>query len=518
MGSRTGQQKFAYDAFASHRGTTHGDEVRALVARLRAEAFGGRTFDVFFDEDDVDRGSVVGELEYGLSNSRHLLACMTPAYFQSPSGWTFAEWHAFLYADPDGRTDRVIPVLIADCEVPMLLKHLKVVDLREPRTDTERARYSDQYARLVRRIKDEPRRPERRAGQIVEDGELAPETLVLERAMIEATPDAVRESLRLNLIAATEVPRDVWAMPIRTSLAREGAATLQERLPDGRELQNIARAALEQKADRPYLPGFRRYQRRIVTFDPPRPDHPLATIADVDDAQRYPLAAWMNDPNQRRIIVELWNKALRSHANRIGLRSTIDQPHRFFFERLPEQDDRRIDWRGRGPGRTVTRAYRDDVTNDVNFWFHRAGDVRIRMLGRRTYLRIRPTVVFTRDGTTATVRTGPAVTALARPFTQRDRNANVEYLVLFWAWVLGSGQRNVRIKVSGQELVFDARLVELDLPVGIADDQTPIAERLDEDDTDTELGSLDASVAHATQVAADAADEVGDQDGDHDDA
>jgi hypothetical protein len=250
--------------------------------------------------------------------------------------------------------------------------------------------------------------------------------------------------------------------------------------------------------------------RRIVTFDGPRLEHPLATIADVEDAQRYPLATWMGDPDQRRIIVELWNKALRSHANRIGLRSTADQPHRFFFERLPDQDDRRINWRGRGLGRTVTRAYRDDVTNDVNFWFHRAGDVRIRMLGHRTYLRIRPTVVLTRDGTTNTVRTGSAVTSLARPFTQRDRNANVEYLVLFWAWVLGNGQRNIRINVSGHELVFDARLVELALPVGIVDDQTPIAERLGDDDPDPDSGDLDAG-PDASQIADDG-EPVADQD------
>lgn len=328
------QRQYHYDAFASHRGTTHAEEVRALVARLREEAFGERKVDVFFDEDDVDRGSVVGELEFGLSNSRHLLACMTPAYFQSSSGWTFAEWHAVLHSDPDGRADRVIPVLIADCEVPMLLKHLKVVDLRPPTTETERARYSDQYARLIRRIKDEPRRRERRGGQIVDEGALALETLVLERALFEAAPDDVAESLRLNLIAATEVPRELWAVPIATALAREGT-TLQERFPDTRELQTIARAALQERVERPYVPAFRRYMRRIVTFDGPREGHPLAAIADIEDAERYPLAAWMDDSDQRRIIVELWNKALRSHANRLGLVSTADQSHRFFFPRLP---------------------------------------------------------------------------------------------------------------------------------------------------------------------------------------
>lgn len=142
----------------------------------------------------------------------------------------------------------------------------------------------------------------------------------------------------------------------------------------------------------------------------------------------------------------------------------------------------------------MAKAYRDGITNDVNFWFHRAADVRVRMLGRRTYLRIRPTVVFTRDGTLATVRTGPSVTALARPFTQHDRNANVEYLVLFWAWILGNGQRHVRIAVAGQQLVFDARLVEIDLPAGIADDQTPIAEKLDDSEAEVELSDLDAEV------------------------
>lgn len=87
--------------------------------------------------------------------------------------------------------------------------------------------------------------------------------------------------------------------------------------------------------------------------------------------------------------------------------------------------------------------------------------------------------------------------------------------MLFWAWVLGGGQRNVRIIVAGQELVFDARLVEIELPVGVANDQTPIAEKLEEEDPDTELGEPDAAATEATLGGADAADAFNEDEGGH---
>ena len=471
------------DGFISRRGATHAIEVRALVERLRSETFGDRNLDVFYDEDDADRGSLVAELEYGLEHSRHLVVCMTQAYFMSPTGWTDAEWHSFLHTDPDGRSDRVIPVLLEECDVPMLLKQLKMVILTPPTSPSQRARYEREYANLVSRLKDEPRRRERRHGQAFDDERIDHMTLAAERARSQAAPDPTTEVLRVNLLHATQVPSRIWAMPIANRLARPGA-TLEERFPDGAELQDLARTRLEElKIERPYVPGFRRHGRRIVTFDEPRNDHPLQTIADMSEAREYPVADWLNDEDERRIVVELWNKALRSYANRLGLVSTREEPHRFFHERLPGQDERLVNWRGRGKGRIVVKAYRDEASGELNFWFHRAADVRVRMLGRRTYLRIRPTVVFTRDGTAKTVRTGRPVTALARPFTQKDRNANVEYLVLFWAWVLSAGgHRLVSIPVSQQQLTFDARLVGIELPVGIAFDQSPISERLDADD------------------------------------
>jgi hypothetical protein len=48
--------------------------------------------------------------------------CLTPNYFMSRSGWTYAEWMAGLYDDPAGRMDRVIPVMFIDVKLPALLR------------------------------------------------------------------------------------------------------------------------------------------------------------------------------------------------------------------------------------------------------------------------------------------------------------------------------------------------------------------------------------------------------------
>ena len=98
----------------------------------------------------------------GLEKSRFIGIVMTPDYFRSETGWTDAEWHAALHDDPDNRRGRVIPLLAADCPyIPLLLRHLRAIDLRE-------RRYALGLRELLTVLRNEPLpRPIALRGQLI---------------------------------------------------------------------------------------------------------------------------------------------------------------------------------------------------------------------------------------------------------------------------------------------------------------------------------------------------------------
>lgn len=121
----------ARDLFLSHRSTDK-ELARKLAGDIEAERVGGRTLSVWLDEAEIPLGgSLPAHINRGLESSRFVLLLMTPAYFESPSGWTDAEWHSALNEDPDNRRHRLLPAIGADCPyIPYLLRHLMSADLR----------------------------------------------------------------------------------------------------------------------------------------------------------------------------------------------------------------------------------------------------------------------------------------------------------------------------------------------------------------------------------------------------
>jgi hypothetical protein len=91
------------DLFLSHRSVDK-ELARRLAADIEAESANGRGLRVWLDEAEIPLGgSIPGHINRGLETSRFILLLMTPAYFESPSGWIDAEWHAALNEDPDNR-------------------------------------------------------------------------------------------------------------------------------------------------------------------------------------------------------------------------------------------------------------------------------------------------------------------------------------------------------------------------------------------------------------------------------
>jgi len=69
------------------------------------------------------------------------IAVLSPAYFRSEH--CLAELHAALASDPIGMHGRIMPVLVAPCELPRLLGHLAYLDLVGAGDDTARKRFLD---------------------------------------------------------------------------------------------------------------------------------------------------------------------------------------------------------------------------------------------------------------------------------------------------------------------------------------------------------------------------------------
>src|SRR5574341_2625184 len=103
------------DLFLSHRSMDK-EFVRKLAGYIEDTRLQNRSLTVWLDEAEIRPGqSITGMINDGLEKSRFFAMVMTPAYFESQTGWTDAEWHAALFMDPDNRKNRIIPILAADC-------------------------------------------------------------------------------------------------------------------------------------------------------------------------------------------------------------------------------------------------------------------------------------------------------------------------------------------------------------------------------------------------------------------
>ena len=195
------------DIFLSHRSVDK-DFVRRLASDIEAEMYRDRQLWTWVDEAEIRPGqSIPGMIEKGLAMSRFFGIIMTPAYFQSESGWTDAEWHSILHQDPDNRRAKVIPLLVEDCPfIPFLLKHLNTIDCRGNRN------YKSALEQLLSVLREEPLpRPIAHRGQLISSaGRIERQTLVSERAVPQADPDVVNEKLYCNLLPVEHLPKTIY--------------------------------------------------------------------------------------------------------------------------------------------------------------------------------------------------------------------------------------------------------------------------------------------------------------------
>jgi hypothetical protein len=84
----------------------------------------------WLDERDIYVGqSIPREIQQALNNSDYIVVVLTPASVES--NWVSTEWEAVFWDDMKLKTNKVIPLLLEECEIPPFLKVKKYADFTE---------------------------------------------------------------------------------------------------------------------------------------------------------------------------------------------------------------------------------------------------------------------------------------------------------------------------------------------------------------------------------------------------
>ena len=453
--------------------------VREIAAAIEAEKFNGRNLTVWFDEAEIRPGeSIPGKVTEGLEKSRFIGVVMTPAYFESKSGWTDAEWHSVLHTDPDNRRARLIPLLVTDCPfVPYLLRHLKAIDLRADR-------FSEGLKHLLAILRDEPLpRPVMHRGQLITPaGKIERATLIAERAVPDADPDVRTETLYCNLLPIERLPRYVYTAEIANDLMRindkgESIAPPKNRI---KQVIRAAQEAAQVEPERRFMPAFRLFEDRLVTFhDLEDPEGVLAPVIDENTIEVIDIPSFVRDEDLRKIAISLLNMAISRHLGRAGLVIDEEKLGRFFF---PDREGqaRVITWTPRK--NKATRTVAKPVVKDdrVLFWRNLGAYVKVIFLANNLYIQILPTWVITTDGHSPA--TGPDIGRKVIKWTGPERNLQILFHIRFWTSILRRGMKGpISIRAGDQSVEVATAPAHVQLPFGIAQDQKDLMRLLDDE-------------------------------------
>jgi hypothetical protein len=116
--------EFSFDVFLSHKSKDK-LQVRRLAERLRSAGLR-----VWFDERAVEPGdNIPMAIERGLEASRTIVLCMSANAFDS--GWVELERSTAIFRDPRNSYRRFIPLLLASCKIPDMIRVYNFIDFRQ---------------------------------------------------------------------------------------------------------------------------------------------------------------------------------------------------------------------------------------------------------------------------------------------------------------------------------------------------------------------------------------------------
>jgi hypothetical protein len=228
------------------------------------------------------------------------------------------------------------------------------------------------------------------------------------------------------------------------------------------------------------MPAFRTYEDKIVTFhDLEEVDNPLLSVVDENEVEVLDLPTFLRDDDLRKIVISLINMAVSRHLIRAGLTADDGRSGRFFFP-AKGGGTRVITWTPRR--RRATRTVAKPVLRDgqVRYWRHLGAYVGAIFLANRMYIKIDPTWVISKDGTTPSG--GPEITKKVARWTGPERNLQLLFHVRFWTSVLrGNRGGPVTIWAGDQRIEVATVPAMIQQAYGIARDQRDLMQLLDEE-------------------------------------
>lgn len=279
----------------------------------------------------------------------------------------------------------------------------------------------------------------------------------------EAGPERarVRERIYCTLLPVTHLPEVVFAAPCAFS--------------DGQDEE--FRKQIKWPRERDELTPFLLSEGKLFSFNDLRSAAgPFSEVVDRNRFETFRARSLWKEPEGSRRYMSLLNSALRRYAGRRGIR--YDPLHkRYYFAPTEKGKERSVGYRSLSERwvrrKVVWRPVRRSTEEPRNFWWHLAAALRFHPMGGDQWcLSVRPERHLTSDSETPlpAERIGPRVTSL------KAHMYNDLYLseVNFWREYLSAGKPRTILKVGGQSIILDTRLlgVEVIWP-GIPGDEKP---------------------------------------------
>ena len=421
---------FEHDIFLSYNSKDQ-QWVTNLAERLESEKTNERQIKVFFDIWDIKPGeNIVNRIEDGLTKSRFVAIVLSKNSINAE--WPNMEWTIAISSDPSGRKGTVIPIWLGDCDIPSSLKIRNVLYCRNNKE------FETSYKKLIA-ILAEKKLPRGEIQQNLEYHEKFP--LDYE--------DPVSEQLASNLLPMISMPSKIFSGPTDFS-----SFDIFENL---KSLKGIH-------------PTYIVKEKRIYTFWDLNDNFcPFRRILSANAIEIHNSESWLKDKVKEVWLVELLNRALKSHAWNLNLR--MDSHKRFFF--LPYGGtDRNISWNTgkRKATRTVTASHKR--SNGDVFWSHQALRARFILLNEAIFLLLTPSWTFTIDGENPVPSN--QMVRLTVKWNTKEFNPSVFYHVRFWSNVLSQSKSKIELQTGGEKCVIDTNPAVIELNAGIYGDQNPI--------------------------------------------
>jgi len=259
--------------------------------------------------------------------------------------------------------------------------------------------------------------------------------------------DKVRETLGSNLFPVISLPSVIFSSPTFVNTEQELFATLG----------NIS------------VPPFILKNKRLYTFDNLKnPSSIFFPIIAYDEITEEESNEWIANEDKRRDLMRLLNLSLKFYILDRGY-IRYDKKYRRFVFLLKDGKDNYFKWK---PGsRVVPRVLAKRVygRNGQSYCWHNCAELRFMFIGNQLFLKITPSITFTKDGYEPLPP--EKVASLRSQRITKQFNKNFLNNVRLWAKWISKRDVNMNIPAGEEKIVISTSSALVRMNVGIKNDR-----------------------------------------------